>query len=148
MYNRNDRHACISAGRLRTVQKGMTAVKYPPAYIRTLLSYRTGSSHCFKVSPLDKAPVITEGVKDMAELCEAYWLIDKIVSVQMTEPYSKEYFQVWRLVMKEDHKATLTCDDGNDKVISTEEINYTDFPLSEGVTLYMTNDVIMLPTEY
>ena len=84
----------------------------------------------------------------MAELCEAFWLIDKIVSVQMTEPYSKEYFQVWRLVMKEDHKATLTCDDGNDKVISTEEINYTDFPLSEGVTLYMTNDVIMLPTEY
>ena len=126
----------------------MTAVQDPPAYIRTLLSYRTGSSHCFKVSPLEKSPVITEGVKDMTELCQAFWLIDKICSVQIAEPYSKEYFQVWRLVMKEDHHATLTCDDGNGKVISTEEINYTDFPLPEGITLYMTNDVIMLPSEY
>ena len=123
-------------------------MKYPAAYIRTILSTRTGSSRCFKVSISDKAPVITEGVKDMAELCEAFWLIDKICSVQMTEPYSKEYFQVWRLIMKEGHHATLTCDDGNGKVISTEEIGYTDFPLSEGVTLYMTNDVIMLSTEY
>lgn len=84
----------------------------------------------------------------MAELCEAFWLLDKICTLQEIEPYSKEYFQVWRLVMKENHQATLVCDDGNGKIISREEISYTDFPLSEGITLYLTNDIIMLPTEY
>lgn len=79
------------------------------------------------MSLLDKAPVITQGVKDMAELYEAFWLVDKICTSQLTAPYSEELFQAWRLIMKENHHAALICDDGNGKIISQEEINYTDF---------------------
>jgi len=31
----------------------------------------------------------------------------------------------------EDHTAMLTCEDGNDKVVFTKRIEFTDFPLDE-----------------
>ena len=51
--------------------------------------------------------------------------------------------------MHADSSATLTCDDGNDNdnVIYTKRIEYTDFP-QEGITLYFTNNTILLPSEY
>jgi hypothetical protein len=42
---------------------------------------------------------------------------------------------------------TLTCDDGNDNIVFTKKIEYTDFPLDE-ITLYFANNVIHLPSEY
>ena len=44
-------------------------------------------------------------------------------------------------------ETTLTCDDGNDNVVFTKTIEYTDFPLDE-ITLYFANNVIHLPSEY
>lgn len=49
--------------------------------------------------------------------------------------------------------ALLVCDDGNGNVLATQEIPYTDFPLSE-ITLYVQENeylgglVVMLPSEY
>ncbi|MGD1079605.1 MAG: DUF6876 family protein [Candidatus Sulfotelmatobacter sp.] len=40
-----------------------------------------------------------------------------------------------------------TCDDGNGNIVFTKEIEHTDFPLDE-ITLYFTNNVIHLPSEY
>jgi hypothetical protein len=46
-----------------------------------------------------------------------------------------EEFQVWKLAVRPDRSATLTCDDGNGNIMFTKEIKYTDFPLDE-ITLY------------
>jgi hypothetical protein len=41
----------------------------------------------------------------------------------------------------------LTCDDGNGRVVFSERLEYTDFP-PDGITLYFTNNTILLPSEY
>jgi hypothetical protein len=77
-----------------------------------------------------------------------YWLLDEIAIIQ---PYNKavaaEEFQVWKLAVRPDRTATLTCGDRNGNIAFTKEIEYTDFPLDE-ITLYFTNSVIHLPSEY
>ena len=78
----------------------------------------------------------------------AEWLLDEIAIIQ---PYNKavaaEEFQVWKLAVRPDRTATLTCDDGNGNIVFTKEIEHTDFPLDE-LTLYFANNVIHLPSEY
>jgi hypothetical protein len=46
-----------------------------------------------------------------------------------------------------DQTGVLTCDDSNGRVIFSKELEYTDFPLG-GITLYFTNNTILLPSEY
>ncbi len=46
-----------------------------------------------------------------------------------------------------DKAATLTCVDGNGRVVFTKRIEYTDFPLPE-VRFYFTDRTILLPGEY
>jgi hypothetical protein len=87
----------------------------------------------------------------MAEICEAYWLITAIFSWQIQEKVKKEVFQLWRLEYIDKEKgdeAVLICEDGNKNVITRQEISYTDFPLSEGIELFLDNGVLMLPSEY
>ena len=85
----------------------------------------------------------TDGVKFMAEKGEAYWLIDAIASYR-----SKEPFQVWELVVKDDRSATLTARTDSDQApFMTQEIPYTDFPLRE-VKLWVSDGVLLLPSEY
>ena len=64
-----------------------------------------------------------------------------------TSAVAAEEFQVWKLTVHPDRSATLTCDDGNDNIVFTKKIEYTDFPLDE-ITLYFANNVIHLPSEY
>jgi hypothetical protein len=56
-------------------------------------------------------------------------------------------FQLWRLRVHPDHTATLTCEDGNGHAVFTKALTFKDFPLTE-ITLYCTNGVILLPSEY
>ena len=49
--------------------------------------------------------------------------------------------------MKDDRTATLVCEDGNGHAVYRKEIEFTDFPLPE-VSLYFTNNTILLPSEY
>ena len=92
--------------------------------------------------------LFTDGAKYLADQAGAYWLLDEIAIIQ---PYNKrvaaEEFQVWKLAVRSDRKATLTCDDGNGNVVFSKEIEFTDFPLDE-VTLWFTNNVIYLPSEH
>jgi hypothetical protein len=41
----------------------------------------------------------------------------------------------------------LLCEDGNGKIVLRKQIPFTDFPLA-GITLYVTDNVILLPSEY
>ena len=93
---------------------------------------------------------VVETVHDaqLAEHGGAYWLLDEIAIIQ---PYNKavaaEEFQVWKLAVRPDRTASLTCDDGDGNIVFTKEIEHTDFPLDE-ITLYFANNVIHLPSEY
>jgi hypothetical protein len=90
----------------------------------------------------------TDGVKYVAEKGGAYWLLDDIAFAQRTHKrVAAEAFQLWRLRVHPDRTATLTCEDGNGHAVFTKALTFTDFPLAE-ITLYCTNGVILLPSEY
>jgi hypothetical protein len=81
----------------------------------------------------------------MAELCGAYWLIDLIASHQINCKVAAEEFQVWTLRPANQGLARAT--DGNNELITCQQIEYTDFPLHE-IKLYLDQGTLMLPGEY
>jgi hypothetical protein len=90
----------------------------------------------------------TDGAKHVADTGGAYWLLDEIALAQrFNKKVADEPFQVWKLVRGEGHSATLTCEDGNCNSVFTKPIAFTDFPLRE-ITLWFTDNTILLPTEY
>ena len=97
---------------------------------------------------LVRSVLFTDGAKYVAELGGAYWLLDEIALAQRFEKrVSGEEFQLWRLTVTKDSKATLVCEDGNGRKILSKAIPYTDFPLEE-ISFYFINDTILLPSEY
>jgi hypothetical protein len=111
------------------------------------LNQFTGSEHWYRHA-LNRKVLFTGGAKYLADTGGAYWLLDEIALIQ---PYNKiiaaEEFQLWKLNVRPDRTATLSCEDGDGKTVFTKEIEYTDFPLPE-ITLYFQNDTIFLPSEY
>lgn len=87
----------------------------------------------------------TDGVHHVAEVGEAYWLLDKIACAQIERRHAEQEFQLWTLTVSDSHLANLICTDGDGTVISTERIGFNDFPLPE---FYVTNNTILLPSEY
>ncbi|MDR1020434.1 MAG: hypothetical protein LBL73_06725 [Synergistaceae bacterium] len=118
-----------------------------PESIRNVLGCCTGSENYWKVFPNDGAPKITDGVKAMVEMCGAFWLVTAVASWQIKDRVRKEPFQVWKLAL-DSGGAILIGEDGNDKEIARQEMEYTDFPLPEGITLYFTDGILLLPSEY
>ena len=138
------------------------------------LAQFTGSESVYRHS-LVRNIVYTEGAQYVAEKGGAYWLLDKIAT--LNAPYGDkrvraEEFQVWKLTVhaeesnspvmvgalltsrngKRGPNAVLSCSDGGknghkSKVVYIENIEYTDFPLPE-ITLWFTNNTIFLPSEY
>jgi len=88
------------------------------------------------------------GAQYVAGTGGAYWLLDEIALAQRYEKsVSGEEFQLWKLAVKADQTATLTCDDGNGNIVFSKLIEFTDFPLPE-ISFYFTNKTILLPSEY
>ena len=107
----------------------------------------TGSENWYRHG-INRSVLFTDGAKYVADQGGAYWLLDIIaIAQQHDKRVSAEEFQVWRLNVRPDKTASLTCDDGNKNVVFSKEIPYTDFPL-ETITLYFANNVIHLPSEY
>lgn len=107
----------------------------------------TGSENWYR-HPLNKGVLYTDGAQYLAEMAGAYWLLDEIACAQLSiDAVIIEAFQVWRLTVKPDQSATLVCEDGNNTVVYSKEIEFTDFPLDE-IQLYYTDHVILLPSEY
>jgi len=91
--------------------------------------------------------LFTDGAKYIADAAGAYWLLDEIAFAQRGErAVAAEEFQVWKLTVKDD-SATLSCDDGNGRIVFEKAIPLTDFP-PEGVTLWFTNNTIYLASEH
>ena len=97
--------------------------------------------------PLARKVLYTDGVQHVAENGEAYWLIDILAFAQEIPALAAESFQFWTLTVRPDHAATLACEGGNGKVVHTQEIPFTDSPLPV-IKFYVTDNVILLPSEY
>ncbi|TDE11045.1 DUF6876 family protein [Dyadobacter psychrotolerans] len=111
------------------------------------LAVFTGTEQWYR-HPVVKNTLYTDGIKFVAQRARAYWLIDEITYQQYHLRIKNEEFQVWTLkVDLEGSTAILTCDDCNDHIIFTKPIGYTGFPLKK-IKIYVTNDVILLPSEY
>jgi hypothetical protein len=111
------------------------------------LAQFTGSENWYRHA-INRAVLFTDGAKVVADQAGAYWLLDEIAIIQPHNArVAAEGFQVWKLAVNADQTGILTCDDGNDNVVYTKEIEYTDFP-PDGITLYFTNNTILLPSEY
>jgi len=111
------------------------------------LALFTGSENWYRHG-LNRNVLFTDGAKYVADQGGAYWLLDEIALAQRYEKsVAAEEFQVWKLAVNSDHTATLTCEDGNNNVVFTKALEFTDFPLSETV-LWFTNGTIYLPSEH
>ena len=88
----------------------------------------------YRFTPITKAAdmVYTDGVKEMAELCGAFWLLELIASYQprCMKDRSLREIQFWTLTVK-DKKGIVTCERDSDDVFLTQEIEHTNFPLDE-----------------
>ena len=117
--------------------------------IRNHLAHFTGTCNWYR-HHLSNG-VYTDGVKVLAELTEAYWLLDACFSYLTNPNVNREEFQTWKLERKEGDSFTLTGDDGNGNIIAKQEFTFSDFPLEE-IKLYLINDKIrwtlLLPSEY
>lgn len=123
-----------------------------PQELRTQLALFDGSDTFYRWSLLFSRSVATKGVSYLAETAGCYWLLDYIASVQTEKRFASEPFQVWVLKKVNDHWS-LACEDGNDHELHRHHIDYSDFPLPEGITLWACRNefrgvTVMLPSEY
>ncbi|NJL42457.1 MAG: hypothetical protein HC856_01605 [Pseudanabaena sp. RU_4_16] len=119
----------------------------------------TGTTQYYRYSPLFRRMVLTDGTRYLAEVGECYWLFDHIASLQ-AHPAIKEHpelkdIQFWRLEVREDQAATLTCEWDKGKTVYIEEISFTDFPLDHVriwiAPTWLENGLVqvaLLPSEY
>jgi len=102
--------------------------------------------------PLFRGFVSTDGVQQLANDADCFWLIDAIASYRRIED-----FQFWKLFVDvENQSAVLTMQEDSDKPeLVRQEIEYTSFPL-QSVEFYVELGsidgqnpifVLMLPTE-
>lgn len=89
----------------------------------------------------------TDGVKDMAETCKAFWLIDLIISHQCKREVNLERFQVWDLSRLKDSLFKIIATDGNNNRIAFQQIPFSDFPY-DLATIWLVDGCLMLPSEY
>ena len=99
--------------------------------------------YCHKPSSM----LYTDGVKELAEKCEAYWLIDLIISHQIKREVNLERFQVWDLKRVKDNIFFIIATDGNHNKVTSQDIPFSDFPY-DLATIWLVDGCLMLPQEY
>ena len=119
----------------------------PKALSQAALQQFTGTEQWYRHG-MARDVLYTDGVRYVAEVGGAYWLIDEIAFAQRgVKGVAAEEFQHWKLTVNADRTALLTCDDGNDRIVFAKRIEYTDFPLDQ-IRFYVANKTILLPSEY
>ena len=73
--------------------------------------------------------------------------LQKALAQLHVKAVAAEAFQLWRLSVHPAQTGTLTCEDGNGIEVYRKALDFTDFPVA-GVTLYFTDNTILLPSEY
>jgi len=113
--------------------------------IQDIISQSIGTTQYHRFSAIPFFPIITDGVKALAEAAGCYWLLDVIGSYQY-EPELDKVFQVWKLSVDLDKSTGFVRGYNDTKLIITQKIPYTDFPLAE-LRLFLMDGVILLPNE-
>ena len=90
----------------------------------------------------------SEGVNYAREKFKCFWLIDKILINSVRIPAS---FQTWKLKRIIDGQTRtenfyLTCENGNDHELYSEEIHSSDFP-GDLIEFFLQNNILYLPSE-
>jgi hypothetical protein len=97
---------------------------------------------------LNRNMLYTEGVQYFAETAGgggAYWLLDIIATEVFPLLKNEPFIYIQACVDK--NTCHLFAEDGNDKALWLKTIDYTD--LQEGTwDFYLTNNVLLLPSEY
>jgi len=91
--------------------------------------------------------IYTPGIHHLAERAGAFWLIDLIASWQLDPTVRREPFQVWKLDVKPDHSAIAVATDGNDTILASQDIPFTDFPLPT-ISVWLEDGTLLLPGEH
>ena len=122
--------------------------------IASALTHCTGSEHQYRHSFM-RSFRYTDGIKTLAEMAGAYWLIDLAASHQTNRKVRSEAFQLWsirKLPEGYQNKAVAECRrDSGEKPICRQYIEYTDFPfddLGESFEFYVVDNVMLLKSEY
>ncbi|MFK7979277.1 MAG: DUF6876 family protein [Saprospiraceae bacterium] len=123
----------------------MAKGQLPKEQLLVALKQFTGTTQWYK-HPLFSKFVYTDGVRFLAINAGAYWLLEFILSNQTLPKIKAEGFQVWKIKVA-DSKAIIDVEEGNDKVIKSFKVSYTDFPL-ENFTLWFIDGALLLPSEY
>ena len=114
--------------------------------LQAALRQFTGTTHYYRI---DSKTLLTDGAYYLATEAGAFWLMAVFASY-LHELKLNDWFTVLKLDVA-DTRAKVTISDGNDNVLATQEIEYTDFPLHH-IALYACWDgehwVLMLPSEY
>ena len=113
------------------------------------LAHFYGTQQYHRWSGLFKT-VLTDGAKYLAEQAQCYWLMDVIAS-HLPKPVNIYPFVVAKLKKNKHDSFSFSLEDGNYNVISSQEIEYSDFPLDEyELFVQYSGDawVIMLTSEY
>ena len=120
-------------------------MKNPLELAHALAHYYGTEGYFF--NPLYRWMKYTDGVKFFADNAGNgfYWGLD-IIGTELRQLAKVEEFLSIKLIVSDD-RAVLAVDDGNDNLLYTKHIQYTDCP--EGIwKFYLINDVLMLPSEY
>ncbi|MGB4057581.1 MAG: DUF6876 family protein [Alphaproteobacteria bacterium] len=116
-------------------------------YLQSELRNFCGTETWFRHSLFRKF-LYTEGVQFLAEEAGAYWLVDMIFGFQEKLAIRQAgYFQAWELTVNEGQTATLTCENGDCKVVFTHHLTFSDFPLPK-IRMFFIHDTLLLTTEY
>jgi len=99
---------------------------------KALLEFH-GTTAYHRYSPLFPNFLLTDGACFLAEICEAFWLMDAIASYQGSPAIHRNQrlrqLQFWTLTVTGE-SGILTCQEDSDrKPAIRQEIPYTDFPL-------------------
>lgn len=90
----------------------------------------------------------TDGVKHLAEIAGAYWLLDAIASWQPEASKIDDEFQLWELTVNADRSAVLSFkQDTTLPAAIRQEIEYSDFPIGS-FKLYVEQGIALLPSEH
>lgn len=118
--------------------------------------YANGSEQFYRLNLLTPWAIATEGALQMFQKLSCFWLFDAVVShissIKKNYPdIFSEGFLVGRLVKNLVGKgATLTIEDGNDQILSTQIIPFTD--IEENVLLFVEYNgqgwTLLLPSEH
>lgn len=121
------------------------------------VSHCRGSECCYKLGRTHLK--YSEGVQEVANKYQSYWFLDIIASYQCQ--LKNVEFQQWKLerdysftvindikhVHQRKNSFVVTCDDGNNNVLITQHIEFSDFEFDQ-YKVWIQNEMIYLPSEH